>query len=491
MSRADAPPRLRGLVDFTPAASAAPLLNARGALIALMAALVLCWPMLATGSYLVFSDTASYIRGGQIIWGMAIDMLGFGDGQSPAGTGGNSGSVEADAGGGNGNGRGYVVRSFIYSIYTLVTGATLWPAGFAVLQAAMTLWMLFALIGREAASRPSVLLSGFIYLAAVSTLPWFTAYLMPDILAAAVLIYAAILVRRFDDLERWQQFAIGAIAAFAVAAHYGHGPLAAGLFGAVLLWRLICRRLTLSVTVAAILPVLFSPLANLGASSVALDAPSVTPLRLPILLARSIEDGPARWYLEDVCPEAPLAFCEAFGDEVPSNIAAFLWAENGIESVSPEVMSRIREEEFRVLAAASLAYPLSQTASLFGNAALQTVKVGTGEIFLGANNEEFHLPEPLPRGQAVLRTFDTVTPLGTAVGALLLLGLLVSGRLTRSELEIVGVVVLGLLLNALIFGGLSAPVDRYQSRVAWLVPALAAIFMARRAGSVAPTSAPR
>ena len=314
---------------------------------------------------------------------------------------------------------------------------------------------------------------------------------MPDLLAAAVLIYAAVLVRRFDDLGRWQRFALAAIAAFAVAAHYGHGPLAAGLFGVVLLWRLVCRRLTLSVTVAALLPVLFSPLANLGASSVALDAPSVAPLRLPILLARSIEDGPARWYLEDVCPEAPLAFCDAFGDDVPSNIGAFLWAENGIESVSPEQMARIREEEFRVLAAAFLAYPLSQTASLFGNAALQTVKVGTGEIFLGANNEEFRLPEPDPSGQAILRAFDIITPLGTAAGTLLLLGLLVSGRLTRPEAEILGVVVLGLLLNALIFGGLSAPVDRYQSRVAWLLPALAAIFMARRAGSAAPISAPR
>lgn len=476
---------------LAPAVSVAPLLTARGGLIALLAALVLCWPMLATGSYLVFSDSSSYVRGGQIIWGMATDMLGIGDVQSPAEPGGGGDGSGAAADGDEKKGRGYVVRSFVYSMYTLAAGAALWPAGFAVLQTAMTLWMLFALIGPEAASRPRVLLVGFIYLAAVTTLPWFTAYLMPDILAAAVLIYAAILVCRFDDLGPWQRFAIGAIAAFAVAAHYGHGPLAAGLFGAVLLWRLVCRRLTLSVTVAALLPVLFSPLANLSASSVALDSPSVTPLRLPILLARSIEDGPARWYLSDVCPEAPLAFCEAFGDEVPTNIAAFLWAENGIESVSPEVMARIREEEFRVLAAAFLAYPLRQSASLLGNAALQTVKVGTGEIFLGANNDEFRLSQPNPSGQAVLRVFDTVTPLGTAAGGLLLLGLFVSGRLTRPEAEIVGVVVLGLLLNALIFGGLSAPVDRYQSRIAWLLPALAAIFLARRAGAAAPISAHR
>src|SRR5699024_7176596 len=135
-----------------------------------------------------------------------------------------------------------------------------------------------------------------------------------------------------------------------------------GIIGIALLWRLIARRLTLAVVVAGVLPVLFSPLANLSASSVALDTPSVAPLRLPILLARSIQDGPARWYLQEACPEAPLAFCEAFGDNVPTNIPQFLWDENGIDSLSPELMNRIRAEEFHILALAFRAYPVEQTA---------------------------------------------------------------------------------------------------------------------------------
>lgn len=188
----------------------------------------------------------------------------------------------------NERGESYFVRSFIYSLYTLFAGAALWPAGFALLQAAMVLWMLGALIGPAAAARPGVLAAGFVWLAALTPLPWFAAYLMPDLLAAALLIYGAVLIRRFDLLSFWQRLALGLLAAFAVAAHYGHPPLAAGIFGVALLWRLVTRRLTWAVTVAAILPVLLAPLANLSASSVALDTPSVTPLRLPILLARSI-----------------------------------------------------------------------------------------------------------------------------------------------------------------------------------------------------------
>jgi hypothetical protein len=459
-------------------AAAVPLLSPRGMLLALGCALVLAWPMLATGSYLIFSDTDSYIRGGEIIWRMALDMAGLdpsgGSGGAPAGGGGDGGRPMV-----NERGQPYVVRSFIYSAYTFAAGAAIWPAGFALLQAAMTLWLLFALIGPAAAARPGLLTAAFLYLAALTTLPWFASYLMPDLLAAAVVIYAAILVRRFDALVPWQRLAIGAIAAFAIAAHYGHGPLAAGLLGAVLLWRLVTRRLTLAVTVAAVLPVFFAPLANLGASSVALDTPSVTPLRLPILLARSIQDGPARWYLEEACPEAPLAFCEAFGEDVPDSIPEFLWGEGGIDSLTSEQMARIREEEFTILAHAFLAYPVAQTASVLGNTARQTTKVGTGEISPGERDAQGRISRTrAARAEAVLALFDRITPIATWSGAVLVLGLLLARRLDRNEIEVLGVVVLGLALNAMIFGGLSAPVDRYQSRLVWLIPALAGIFLA-------------
>ena len=461
----------------------APLLSPLGMAIALAAALLLGWPMLATGDYLIFADTSSYIRGGEIIWRMITDMLSAGGeaGLLPGGGAGDAGGALPAEDGSMKNDRGepYVVRSFVYSLYTLVSGAAIWPAGFAILQAAMTLWMLFALIGPEAARQPRVLAAGFLYLAALTTLPWFTVYLMPDLLAAAVLIYAAILMRRFDDLVPWQRLAIGAITAFAVAAHYGHPPLAAGLLGAVLLWRLVTRRLTLAVFLAGILPVLFSPLANLSASSVALDTPSVAPLRLPILLARSIQDGPARWYLEDACPQADLVFCEAFGEEIPWGIDAFLWREGGIDSLTPEQMAGIRDEEYEILWRAFLAYPVEQSVSLFGNTAKQIVRVGTGGIRAARyDGTGFDREAAPPRAEPVIDVFDTVTPVATWAAVALLAGLALSGRLTRGQIEVVAAVIAGLLLNAVIFGGLSAPVDRYQSRVIWVLPALAGIYLA-------------
>jgi hypothetical protein len=46
------------------------------------------------------------------------------------------------------------------------------------------------------------------------------------------------------------------------------------------------------------------------------------------------------------------------------------------------------------------------------------------------------------------------------------------------------VAIAGLVANAAIFGGLSAPVDRYQARVIWIIPMLAALFWLVRRDTV-------
>lgn len=458
----------------------APLLSLPGALLALALAFVLAWPMVAAGGYLIFDDTASYISGGERVWNFAAatlsELLGQG---APAA----EGAGEDLAAGALLNERGEVavVRSFTYSLYTRLAGAAVWPAGFALLQAAATLWMFFALIGPAEARRPVLLAGGFLAVAAVTTLPWFSAYLMPDIWAAVLVLFAAILIRRFDELGTGAQVALTLLAIFAGLAHYGNVPLALGVLGPVLLWRLLARRLTWRALVAGLLPVVVAPMVNLAASLVILDVPSTTPLRLPILLARSIDDGPARWYLQEACPEAGYAMCEVYGDAIP-RAHEFLWGESGIDAMTAEQLERTRAEEFEVLARAFLRYPLEQTASLFGNAALQVVEVGTEQITIARRMPDGELAPVAPeaRGPAVVLAFAPVTVAGTLAGAAVLLLLLLARRLTRAEGEVVAVVVLGLLVNAAVFGGLSAPAERYQSRVVWLVPALAALFLVRR-----------
>lgn len=195
--------------------------------------------------------------------------------------------------------------------------------------------------------------------------------MMPDLFAALVLLHAALLIRRFDDLTRTQQVVLTTIAAFATASHYGNPPLALGLFACALGWRMITRRWSAAALTGAIIPVLLTPLVNLTICAATLDRPSMAPLRLPIPLARSLEDGPARWYLEEACPEADLAVCVRFADGSADNISVFLWSDRGIESLPRTTVSQIQHDEIPVLFRAFLAYPVHQTASILRNAATQ------------------------------------------------------------------------------------------------------------------------
>ena len=378
----------------------------------------------------------------------------------------------AGAAGDDGSGPVFL-RSFAYS--TFAASAT--SIGGAPLLVFLQAWMV-SLVALSLLPRAALRLKAwpFALAMALTTLPWFAVFVMPDIFAALIVAYAAILWRIFDRLSRPHRLLLVALASAACLAHYGNPPLAAGLFGLVLAGRLVQRRMSLAVLAAAALPVLMGPLANYAASSVAFDDGAMAPKRLPILLARSIEDGPAAWYLAEACPSGrDHAICEAFDGEVPDDMSEFLWSEGGINSLTEDQMSAIRAEEAELLWASFRAYPLAQAHSLGRNALRQTWSVGLAKFHpapeLGAEPRE----DASALSMRLVGIFDRVVDWSTLAGALALVPL----ALRRpSRWPVVLIVGAGLLLNALIFGGLSAPDDRYQARMAWLLPLLALGFAA-------------
>jgi hypothetical protein len=446
-----------------------PLLSARGVLIAAVLAVLLCWPMLLVTAPLGYFDSLSYVQTGERAVTLALDLLGLAD---PAGGSGAAAPAAAEAAGAR------QLRSFAYSAFVHLGAQT--PAGLPlvpVLQTAATLVVLFALAGGPPARGPLAAAAALVLVGTTTTLPWFAAYLMPDILAAALLLYFALLAGRIDAVPGPWRLALAAFAAFAVVSHYGHLPLAAGLCGVVLALRAAGRRLTPAVAALGIVPILAAAAANLAASAVALNETSVAPKRLPILLARSIDDGPALWYLREACPEAGYTVCRVM-PELPDDITEFLWHDTGIARATAAEMDAIRAEEATILWRAFLAYPAAQTRAFAGNVLRQLVAVGTGEVLPLEPDGAGGLATATARAEAypALALFDTLTKAGTAAGAIALAALWLSGRTGRDERLAVAVCLAGILGNALIFGGLSAPVDRYQSRIVWILPALAALF---------------
>lgn len=473
----------------------APLLGAAGAGLALAFALVLCWPIWLTGADYAFADTASYLRAGEEIWRILGGLL-------PGGGGGavvEGGEVVlTDTRGNASTGRSVTYAAAAFALWTWVG-----PWAVPVLQGWLCTMTAFSLVAPEALARPGLLAIGGLWLAFLTPLPFYAVFLMPDLLAAVPILFGACLVWRWDALGPGQKGGMTAITALAATSHYGTMPLAFGCVAVALgLRSLSGLGMPASAVAAAILVSAAGPAVNLAATAAvpvsASEGPSTAPLRLPILLARSLEDGPARWYLEDACPDAAPATCAILGGDIPANVGAFLWSSDGIRNASHDEMAAIRSEEAGILARAFLAYPVEQTASLLGNAARQTVLVGVSDVVATDGLDARFVRRggpPAEAGRALVRAFDAIVPWSLWLGVAASAALLATTAPSRAASLALLATVAGLAGNALIFGGLSAPVERYQSRVIWVLPfaalAVAAASPRRRAGRLRAAGAAR
>ena len=453
-----------------------PLVSIRGAALALILAALLCWPIWAGRAIYVMPDTVSYLKAGEAIYSRLAGWLDF---TTISSAGALDTPLVVDDRGGAPVGRSFTYPALFYPVH-LMFGA----GAFALLQGAATIFAAFGLVSARALARPEWLIAGFGVLALATPLPWAASYLVPDLFAAMPILFAATLGARWDGLTPRQRMVLAALAAFASSTHYGTAMLTITAVTAALLIRVIARqRVSRAALLTAVGVMAFAPMLNLAASSATLERASTAPLRLPILLARSLEDGPARWYLEKACPAAPLTLCEILGNRIPDNAGEFLWSAAGIADATPQQMDAIRAEEGRVLWAAFRAYPVQQSWSLARNAARQTVLIGIDQMEPAERiTDDLSLVQSA-RSDRLAQTIEAFDPwLVAATWASFAVALATAAYfgIAREYWFASAIVLAGLLANAAIFGGLSAPVDRYQARVIWLPIAVLMIALADR-----------
>ena len=230
---------------------------------------------------------------------------------------------------------------------------------------------------------------------------------------------------------------------------------------------------------------LSAPLLALAAlfavSYVGFGTASIAPKRYPILLARSVSDGPGLRYLQEHCPTQGYAICEVFGTNFPSRPREFLWGRNGVRyRATPEQMERIRAEEWPIVWRAAAEYPMLQLSSSTGNFLRQFGSFGLGTVnFRGAlvvaptgRIDLADVTEDWPRLRIWLTTLIYVV-FGISLATLFVLRRRLT-ELERGALLIVGV---GLTSNAAVCGVLSGVADRYQARVAWAIPVLTMMIL--------------
>jgi hypothetical protein len=431
-----------------------------------LGALFLAWPAFYNGFPLLYPDSMTYLDDGRIV-ARALFLHQFSN--------------------------YYGLRSFFYSlgILPLHWNVTVWPVvALQCLLVAFVLWLVVrAVLPRHTVAHYLVLV---LLLSLFTSAGWYASFILPDILGAAVYLSFALLVFARDTLSRAERLALYLIAWWGITSHATHFLLAAVLcllLAVVLLVeRQPLRRILKSVGEVALILALAAA-AQLGLHGYLYGQPSLNGERPPFLMARVIADGPGRWYLEKNCGHLHWAIC-GHVQNLPDDPDNFLWAQDGIwQTGSDASNAQLVREEMPLFLATLRAYPREQLSRFAGNFLLQMSRFGLYDLDpSGWVLEDFDnvLPAAARAGYLHSRQQRNVIPLEffttvqfwavlASLGLLAVFLPLLGRRCPRRLAELGVVVVFMVLANGLLTGALSMPEDRYECRVIWLLPLLAAL----------------
>jgi len=423
-----------------------------------LSAAALLWPAVWNGYPLVFADTGTYLS-------QAIERhLGWD-------------------------------RPVFYSLFALPLHLTLttWPVIAAqALLAAHTLHLV------RRALLPDIsawwLLFGIGLLSLATSLPWFASQLMPDIFTGLLPLVLALLVLVPERLSRRERIWLVLFAAFMTAAHQSHVPLAAG----VLLVLLPLRRRLGAPSLArfgvltALSPLVLALFAMVAVNAVAFGRFSPSPFGNVFLLARVIYDGPGADALRRESPQAGWRLCR-FINQLPPNSDDFLW-----RSDSPVVRAggarEVSGEAGAIIVAALREAPGAEAHAFLRNGLSQIMRFASGDglepwpatvtpvierDFPAFERSTYAAARQTKGGIAVPEWMQPLHRASAIAGVILCTAVLpIVLRRRHVASGFIVAVLLALLGNAAITGGLSGPHDRYQSRVMWLPPALALLASA-------------
>ncbi|HET7883184.1 MAG TPA: hypothetical protein VFL55_20025 [Acetobacteraceae bacterium] len=414
----------------------------------IIAAAVLLWPAAWNGYPLVFSDTGTYLS-------QAIEHYAGWD------------------------------RPVFYSAFMLPLHLTLttWPV---IAVQAFLLAHLLHLTRRILLPDAPVwwLIPMATALAVTTPLPWLVSQLMPDIFTGALVLALALLVLGVDRLSARETVWLASLATLMIVAHLSHLPLAL-----VVLVALRCFR---PIPLRAVVPTIAALLALVSANALLFGRVSPAPFGNVFLLARVIYDGPGADTLHRECPAAGWRLC-AFADRLPATWDDFLWDPDGpvVQAGGGKLVS---QEADKIVLAALRAEPGRELAAFVRNTGRQLTMFATGDgLHAWPATVTPWLERDFPRFEVAayaasrqnadslvlpnwLQALHAVTAI-VGIGGCLALCVSPGGR-SRAASGLAAATLVALLANAAIAGGLSGPHDRYQARIMWLPPLVAALGIA-------------
>jgi hypothetical protein len=461
-----------------------------------LAGLFFAWPILLYERPIYAADSISYYKGGDVAIGFALGGISrFADRMSAetretAGQGQNSAATNESrlAAAERAASQAQGLRSITYSVMTYLLS---WPGGSLVALALGQAFLagLVSVASIEAFTRGSLRIreiAAFSFILAFTTpVAFVSIFAMPDIFTGLLILAVLLPTVAGDRLSFGVKLAVIAIGAFAVSAHSSHPPLAAGLTILCLVW-MIWRgrgeRRSRKSWVWVIAPLLLGVGVTMIVNRVGVGSTSIVAKHYPLTLARSVSDGPARWYLEENCPELKYMVCKFFPGKIPSNIDEFLWGETGLKTrATMQEMDRIREEEPAIVFAAARRYPFAEASGIGRNIARQMITflpiINFDRETKSDSSGNLSLESVSNQHVSGLKWLYLSMLAGAFLAVLALC--LQFRRLLPSERAALMLVVLALLGNAAICVIFSGIAPRYQARVIWVLPLLALAFFYR------------
>jgi hypothetical protein len=420
----------------------------RWTLVALAMIVALLWPALWNGFPIVFHDTGGYL--------------------------------DAAMSGILANG-----RSTLYGLF-LRFGI---PSDFwlnIVIQAGVIAWLIAAALRAHGlGGRANLLLLVTIGMAALTSLPWYAAQLMPDVWLPAGVIAFYLLAFRAGAFRGWENLLLGFVVAFAIASHMATLALMLGLVAVLLLWRFLIRSARLQPALRTpALAVAAGVLLILTANLMIAGRFAFTPGGENFLFGRLVETGIAKQYVADHCPDPNLRVC-TFRNELPDKGDDWLWDTNsplwrigGWEKFAGEAQHIVLD---------SLpAYPLLHLRAAATGMVRQFFLLRSGDDIVGWTWHTHGMlkkfaPKAYPAFLAARQqrtgfdfTWLNMLHVPVAFGAVIGLAVIVllgRRRIVRRSAATLSLFMLIVLAgNAVICGVLSNPHARYQSRLIWLAP---------------------
>lgn len=394
-------------------------------------------------------------------------------------------------------------RSIYYGFLIYLPMRLFGPWGAIVLQALLTAAIILScgstVLGEVAGRRRYWALAALAGLVLFTPLPFYVSMLMPDIYSGLMVLALATILLFWRRLSRYKRATL--IIACAAMASFHTTHLLLALIMAVLgtmLW--LMGRIDWRAVLALGPVVVLAILGNVLFSAAVQHSLHRSPISPPFLSARLTAEGPGTDYLKQACAQHPdhWALCP-YVAKLPLDSDSFLWSENpktGVFQLANDRQQRRMAHEDKRFALAVLGYDPGTTIEVSLRAAV--IQLVSFDL-LNFNYPKERITEletkyPPAIAQAIARTraarnsmptgFTVAATIGSTIIALL--GLIALLWPTKRQGLAKGdphafyalLIVVLVVANAAICGGLSGPHARYQMRLIWLLPYAAAVLAA-------------